>query len=617
MATAQKTFEGMQKQREELASIRSVGGLFRSRASQDARRTAALRKKNGAWTPLTWGELQSNTEEVANGLVALGVQGGDKVSIISSTRVEWSMFDFGVAIAGAIAVPIYHSSTAEEIRYILENSGAVLAVVEDPKQLAKLREARSRLPRLRNVVVIDGEGDGEWALSFAQLVARGKQGGGAREIEARLAAQKRDDLSTILYTSGTTGVPKGVMTTNDQMLFASEVVVGSGLLSRDDSHLLFLPFAHSFAQIIKAAWLGSGLTMIFAESVDRLVDNASETGPTVLSAVPRVFEKAFNNVITGGMAQGGLAGRLFRMAMAEFDKYAKAKDEGRAYSSFPFTIAKKLVFPKIYQKLHKRFGGRIHTFVSGGAPLARKIAYFFDLLGFNILEGYGLTETIAVTSVNLPGFNKLGTVGRPLPGVEVKIAPDGEILERGRHIMRGYFGMPEATAEVIDSEGFFHTGDIGEVDRDGFLRITDRKKDLIKTSGGKYIAPQALEGALKTMSEMVSQVVVIGDRRKYVSVVVTVSEDQAKKLAAEAGEPAGTYAEAARCNAVRAKIQAAVDQLNSTLPSYETIKRFTILDRDLSQEAGDLTPTLKVKRKVITQKFKSQIDAMYDGESID
>ena len=617
MATAQKTFEGMQKQREELASIRSVGGLFRSRASQDARRTAALRKKNGAWTPLTWGELRSNTEEVANGLVALGVQGGDKVSIISSTRVEWSMFDFGVAIAGAIAVPIYHSSTAEEIRYILENSGAVLAVVEDPKQLAKLREARSRLPRLRNVVVIDGEGDGEWALSFAQLVARGKQGGGAREIEARLAAQKRDDLSTILYTSGTTGVPKGVMTTNDQMLFASEVVVGSGLLSRDDSHLLFLPFAHSFAQIIKAAWLGSGLTMIFAESVDRLVDNASETGPTVLSAVPRVFEKAFNNVITGGMAQGGLAGRLFRMAMAEFDKYAKAKDEGRAYSSFPFTIAKKLVFPKIYQKLHKRFGGRIHTFVSGGAPLARKIAYFFDLLGFNILEGYGLTETIAVTSVNLPGFNKLGTVGRPLPGVEVKIAPDGEILERGRHIMRGYFGMPEATAEVIDSEGFFHTGDIGEVDRDGFLRITDRKKDLIKTSGGKYIAPQALEGALKTMSEMVSQVVVIGDRRKYVSVVVTVSEDQAKKLAAEAGEPAGTYAEAARCNAVRAKIQAAVDQLNSTLPSYETIKRFTILDRDLSQEAGDLTPTLKVKRKVITQKFKSQIDAMYDGESVD
>jgi long-chain acyl-CoA synthetase len=617
MATAQKTFEGMQKQHEELASIRSVGGLFRSRASQDARRTAALRKTNGAWTPLTWGELQSSADEVANGLVALGVQAGDKVSIISSTRVEWPMFDFGIALAGAVSVPVYHSSTAEEIRFILENSGAAVVVVEDQKQLAKVREARSRLPRVRHVLVIDGEGDGEWALSFAQLVARGKQGANAREIEARLAAQKRDDLSTILYTSGTTGVPKGVMTTNDQLVFASEVVVGSGLLSRDDSHLLFLPFAHSFAQIIKAAWLGSGLTMIFAESVDRLVDNASETGPTVLSAVPRVYEKAFNNVIAGGMAQSGLAGRLFRMAMSEFDKYAKAKDEGRTHSSIPFSIAKKLVFPKIREKLFKRFGGRIHTFVSGGAPLARKIAYFFDLLGFNILEGYGLTETIAVTSVNLPGFNKLGTVGRPLPGVEVKIAPDGEILQRGRHIMRGYFGMPEATAEVIDPDGFFRTGDIGELDRDGFLRITDRKKDLIKTSGGKYIAPQALEGALKTMSEVMSQVVVIGDRRKYVSAVVTVAEDPAKKIAAAAGEPAGTYAEAARSNAVRAKIQAAVDQLNSTLAPYETIKRFTVLDRDLSQEAGDLTPTLKVKRKVITQKFKAQIDAMYDGESVD
>src|SRR5437764_5579405 len=522
------------------------------------------------------------------------------------------MFDFGIAMAGAISVPIYHSSTAEEIRYILENSGAVVVVVEDEKQLAKVREGRSRLPRVRNVVVMDGEGDGEWVLSFAQLVARGKQAVNPRELEARIAAQKREDLSTILYTSGTTGVPKGVMTTNDQMLFASEVVVGSGLLSRDDSHLLFLPFAHSFAQIIKAAWLGSGLTMIFAESVDRLVDNASETGPTVLSAVPRVFEKAFNNVITGGMAQGGLAGRLFLTRRAKLDKDAKAEDEGRAYSSFPFTIAKKLVFPKIYQKLHKRFGGRIHTFVSGGAPLARKIAYFFDLLGFNILEGYGLTETIAVTSVNLPGQNKLGTVGRPFPGVEVKIAEDGEILMRGRNIMRGYLGLPEATAEVIDKDCYFHTGDIGDLDSAGYLRITDRKKDLIKTSGGKYIAPQPLEGALKTGSELISQVVVIGDRRKYVSVLVTVVEADAKKLTG-----AASYADATRSPLLRQRIQEAIDRVNATVPSYETIKRFTILDRDFTQETGELTPTMKVKRKAATQKFKKEIDAMYDGESVD
>ena len=357
--------------------------------------------------------------------------------------------------------------------------------------------------------------------------------------------------------------------------------------------------------------------MIYAESVDRLVDNAGETSPTVLSAVPRVYEKAFNNVVANGMAQKGVAGSLFRMAMREFELYAKAKDKGETYSSLPFSLARRLVFPKIKDKLSKRFGGQITTFVSGGAPLARKIAYFFDLLGFNLLEGYGLTETIAVTSVNLPGQNKLGTVGRPFPGVEVKIAEDGEILERGRQIMRGYFGMPEATAEVMDKQGWFHTGDIGEIDADGYLRITDRKKDLIKTSGGKYIAPQAIEGALKTMSDVISQVVVIGDRRKYVSVLLTVSEDPAKKVAGEAGEPAGSYREAALSKAVRAKVEDAIDRLNSTLPSYETIKRFTILERDFSLESGELTPTLKVKRKAATQRYKPQIDAMYDGEVLD
>jgi long-chain acyl-CoA synthetase len=305
------------------------------------------------------------------------------------------------------------------------------------------------------------------------------------------------------------------------------------------------------------------------------------------------------------------------MAMREFEQYAKAKEKGESYSSFAFALARRIVFPKIREKLSKRFGGRMKTFVSGGAPLARKIAYFFDLLGFNLLEGYGLTETIAVTSVNLPGQNKLGTVGRPLPGVEVKLASDGEILQRGRHIMKGYLGLSEATAEVIDGDRWFHTGDIGEIDRDGFLKITDRKKDLIKTSGGKYIAPQAIEGALKTTSEVISQVVVIGDRRKYVSAVVTVVEDQAKKAAQEAGEPAGSYREAAQSKAVRARIQQAVDRLNASLASYETIKRFTILDRDLSQETGELTPTLKVKRKAVSQKYKSQIDAMYDGESVD
>jgi len=614
MAIAQTQLGAMQKQRSELANIQSVGQLFRQRAASDAQRTAARRKVSGRWEDVSWLQLAKEAEEAGWGLIALGVKKGEMVSIISSTRVEWTVADLGIALCGAIGVPIYHSNTPEECQFILDNAGVVVVFAEDGRQLAKLQQERARLPRIHHVVLLEGEGDGDQVLSFEQFKQRGRDQKGRTpgEVDQRVASQRRDDLATILYTSGTTGVPKGVMITNDNMIFAAEVAVGTGLLTRDDSHLLFLPFAHSFAQIIKAAWFGSGLTMIYAESVDKLVDNAGETGPTILSAVPRVYEKAFNTVVAGGMANPGLQGALFRMAMREFELYAKAKAKGEPYGSFAFTLAKKLVFPKVKEKLSKRFGGRINKFVSGGAPLAKKIAYFFDVLGFNILEGYGLTESIAVTSVNLPGQNKLGTVGRPFPGVEVKIAEDGEVLMRGRNIMRGYLGLPEATADVIDKDGWFHTGDIGDLDPDGYLRITDRKKDLIKTSGGKYIAPQAIEGALKTSSELISQVVVIGDRRKYVAVLVTVVEAEARKLTG-----AASYADAAHSPVMRQKIQEAIDKVNATLPSYETVKRFTILDRDFAQETGELTPTLKVKRKAATQKYKKDIDAMYDGESVD
>ncbi len=561
MATAQSHLDQMQKQQGP-AGVQSVAQLFRSRLGLDGARTAARHKISGSWKDVSWQQLAAAADEVGFGLLALGIKKGEMVAILAGTRVAWTEADLGIAFSGGIVVPIYQSNTPEECQFILENSGAVTVFAEDAKQVAKLTAVRARLPKVRNVILMDGE--------------------------------------------------EGVMITNDNMLFAAEVVVGTALLSREDSHLLFLPFAHSFAQIIKAAWLGSGLTMIYAESVDKLVDNAGETGPTVLSAVPRVYEKAYNSVLASGMAGTGLSGALFRMAMREFELYVKARQEGKTYNSLAFALARKLVFPKIRERLSKRFGGRIAEFVSGGAPLAKKIAYFFDLLGFYMLEGYGLTETTAMTSVNLPKQVRIGTVGRPFPGVEVKIAQDGEILMRGRNIMRGYLGLPEATTEVIDKDGFFKTGDIGEIDDDGYLKITDRKKDLIKTSGGKYIAPQAIEGALKTQSELISQVVVIGDKRKYVSVLVTVVEAEAKKVSG-----AATAAEAAKSEAVRRRVQEAIDKVNATLPSYETIKRFTILERDFSQETGELTPTLKVKRKACTVKYKKEIDAMYDGESVD
>jgi long-chain acyl-CoA synthetase len=362
--------------------------------------------------------------------------------------------------------------------------------------------------------------------------------------------------------------------------------------------------------------LAAGTVTAFARTIDTLSEDLASSHPNLVPAVPRIYEKVYGRVQAARESGGAAKRLLFDWAVGvgrERSRYEQERRPVPVLVRLQAELAHRLVFARI----HALLGGNIKYMMSGGAPLARELAEFFHAVGLPILEGYGLTETTPCLTVNRPDRFKLGTVGLPLSCCEVRIADDGEILARGTNIAQGYYHRPEATAEAWDPDGWFHTGDIGEFDADGFLRITDRKKDLIKTSGGKYIAPQALEGALKTMTDLVSQVVVIGDRRKFVSVLVTVSEDQAKKVAAAAGEPAGSYAEAARSKAVRAKVQAAVDQLNSTLPSYETIKRLTVLDRDLTQEAGDLTPTLKVKRKMVTQKYQAQIDAMYDGESLD
>ncbi len=602
------------------SSVKSIIDVFSARVAKAGASTAARHKVAGAWVDVAWSELDARRRRVAAGLIGLDVQPGDRVAIIGATRIDWMVADLGVGSAGATSVPIYHSNLPDEVQFIADNAGVVVAFADGKSQVAKFKQVRARLPNLRKVITLDGApGDGDWVMSLADLEKQGEArlATNAGEVEARIAATASDDVATILYTSGTTGVPKGVMLTHDAFVFGGESIESRAVIATDDSVLLFLPLAHSFAQLIKAAWFRLGYPIAFCESPDSLLAYVAESRPSVLPSVPRIFEKIYNKVVSDGMSKPGIAGALFRMAMGEFENYAKAMEKGQAYSSLPFTLAKKLVFPKIHAALLEKLGGRMRVFISGGAPLSRKIALFFQICGFVICEGYGLTETTAVTSINPPppGKIKIGTVGPAFPGIDVRIATDGEILLRGRCIMKGYYKLPEATAEAIDAEGWFHTGDIGEVDTEGYIRITDRKKDLLKTSNGKYIAPSALENALKA-NPLISQVVIHGDNRKFVSALVTVAEDTAKKIAKDKNVTYADYAELTTKPEIRAAVQEAMDRLNATLPSYEAVKKFAILPKDFTQESGELTPTLKVKRKVCNERYKTVLDGFYAGDVV-
>jgi long-chain acyl-CoA synthetase len=582
---------------------------------------AASWKTGGRWEDVTWGALLEEVKALSAGLVALGVKPGERVAIFSDTRLQWLVWDLAISAAQAITVPIYASNTPEEVRYILEHSEAVLVFVDhdesmakQPGRLTRLRQKLGQCPGVRHVVLFEGAVSGERELTVADLRARGAEAHAARPeaFEERGRAIQPDDTCSIIYTSGTTGNPKGVLLTHRNWAYEAQAVKAIDAITPTDSVMLFLPLAHSFGQVVKAAWLSSGFKLIFAESLDKLMANLVETKPTLLPAVPRIFEKVYNGVVANGSAAPGLKGRLFRWAFSLFDEYAEAKLHGREPSMLGMLLARKLVFSKVRASLDEKLGGRMRQFVSGSAPLAPKIAWFFDLIGYKVLEGYGLTETSAASCVNRPEKIKIGTVGPPLPGTEVKIAPDGEILLRGPGVMKGYFKNPEATAEVLTPEGWFHTGDIGEVDADGFVRITDRKKDIIVTAGGKNVAPQNIENTLKTFP-LISQAIVHGDQRKYLVVLLTVAEEPARKLLADQGVTVGSYAELSQRPELRAALQDILDKVNADLPSYSTLKRFAVMEADFSQETGELTPSLKVKRKFASQKYKAVLDSLYDG----
>ena len=584
--------------------------LFEIGAARRGAQVATRQKREGRWTELSWSALAARARDVADGLAALGVQKGDRVAVIGETTTEWIVAGLGIGGAAAVTVPVYQSSRPHECQYLLANSGARYVFCDGETQVAKIREVRERLPELRGLIRFSGAPADGFERTLAELEAGGaswrRSNGGAHA--ARLASLSPEDPATIIYTSGTTGNPKGVVLTHGNWLYEAAAVRQIGLLRPDDRVLLFLPMAHVFAQAIAAIWFECGCEVAFVESIEKIVDNAGEVHPTVMPAVPRIFEKAYNAAVASGLAAPGLKGKLFQWALDGLAAHAEGCDQGRSDAGgLGFRVGKLLVFPKVGAALAERFGGRMRLFISGSAPLSSKIARFFRLAGFEILEGYGLTESSAATCVNRPGRARIGTVGQAVPGTEVQIAPDGEILIRGGGVMRGYHENPQATAEALQ-DGWLLTGDIGELDADRYLKITDRKKDIIATAGGKKVAPQNLEGELKT-DPLISQVMVHGDRRKFLSALVTLNEENVRKWLRSSGAAADGPLH--RNAQVRARIQASFDALNSRQPSFATIKKFVILERDLSQEAGELTPTLKVKRKFCGEKYRDLLDALY------
>jgi long-chain acyl-CoA synthetase len=597
--------------------IRSIADMFLKRVAATPDREAFRYPTDPGWKSLTWREVSIRVRAIACGLRALGLQDEQRAAILSSTRVEWILVDLGIICAGGATTTIYPSNTADECAYILSDSDSRVVFVESADQLAKVNARRAELPCVTRVIVMDGTApDDGWTLSLAALVELGRQHDEAHPgaFDAVIARITPRSLATLIYTSGTTGKPKGVELTHDNWIYEGTAIDALGIVSLDDLQYLWLPLSHSFGKVLQAMQLQIGFATAVDGRVDKLVDQLAEVQPTIVAAVPRVFEKVHNRVVLGAQEGGGLKLKIFEWAMGVGRKVSALALEGKEPTgllALQHALADRLVF----SKLRARFGNRLRFFISGSAALSKDIGEFFHAAGILVAEGYGLTESSAATFVNRPGHVKFGTVGQPMPGTEVRIAPeDGEVLLRGRGIMRGYHHMPEATAETLDPDGWLHTGDIGEVDAENFLKITDRKKDLIKTSGGKYVAPQALEGKLKALCPYVSQVLVHGDRRNFCTALVTIDEEVCRKALAEHADAAALSREAlANDRRITALIQGYVDELNRSLASYETIKKFALLPYEFTIDAGELTPSQKIKRKVVEAKYRDVLDGFYEG----
>jgi long-chain acyl-CoA synthetase len=595
------------------ASFSSVVELFHHRVDSTPDADAMYGRRSGEWYTLKWREVGERARKIACGLMSLGLEKSQRVSILAVSRPEWVLADMGILAAGGATTTIYPSNTPEECAYIIENSGSVFCIAEDPDQANKLLEVREQIPDLKKIIVIEGRVQDDLVMTLDELEREGARWDEANfgAYDARGAEVSSDDLATLIYTSGTTGKPKGVMLTHDAWVYEGDAIDSMGILQPSDKHYLFLPLAHSFAKVLEIGFIRTGTPTAVDGSIDDLVPNLAVVQPTVMAAVPRIFEKVYNKIVSGAKESGGLKLRIFNWSLDVGRQVSQARQQGKepvGLLAIKNRVAERLVF----NKLQQIFGGRIKYFISGGAPLSREIAEFMHAAGILVLEGYGLTESSAASFVNRPEKFRFGTVGLPVPGTELQLADDGEILIRGRGVMQGYYNLPEATAETLSEDGWLHTGDIGVVE-DGFLKITDRKKDIIVTAGGKNIAPQNIENLLKTHSQYISQVVMHGDKRNFCVALVTINEDTVGKWAEDQGIAFSDYADLAGKPQVHELIWKDVEAVNKELARYETIKKIQILDHDFSIESGELTPKMSIKRRVVERNYQDILDSFYTG----
>jgi long-chain acyl-CoA synthetase len=605
---------------------RSIAHLFRQRVAASGSREAfqyLVPDADGSERVerLTWDQTRQRADAWAAGLVALGVGLEDRVAIASTTRLEWVLADLAIMTAGGATTTIYPTMLDADVAFIVADSGSRVVFAEDADQVRKLRDHRAELPDVLRVITFDGpadetgaEGDDGWVITGDRLAELGRQRleDEPAVLDERVEALTPEHLAVIMYTSGTTGRPKGVLITHDALVYEGAGVDSVSLLNEDDLQFLWLPLSHVFGKILLILPLQIGFCTAVDGRIDKIVDNLAIIKPTFMGAAPRIFEKAYARIGMMFEHETGVKKRLIDWALGVGAEVASLREKGDQPSGLlaaQHALADRLVLSKV----RERFGGRVKFFISGSAALNPEVARWFSSVGLLIIEGYGLTETSAATSVNRPRVGRyvFGTVGWPLPGTQVRAAEDGELLVKGPGVMRGYHSRPDATAEVLTEDGWFHTGDIGSVDDRGFVTITDRKKDLFKTSGGKYIAPSTIETTFKGICPYVSQFVVIGDGRNYASALITLDADAVTQWAAGNGLASKGYAEIVTSDEARAMVQGFVDQLNAGLNRWETIKRFTVLERDLTVDEGELTPSLKLRRKMVVERYGREIDALY------